>query len=315
MKTSPSLVKTRSLPQGCGTSREGDKAPRYPKLPTCNLLYFCVFAPLREITWRRLCTALFLAAVLPASAAPSAVADEPRHEAFFSYNATTWQESDAAGGQLLKEDGYTVGLHLRSVWREGRRPDVRTEVSGVIGSLDYDGMTFGGSPLRSTTEYRGLGAAVDAGVTTDVGATADVRWFAGLSTEGWIRSIDDTGQISDESYKEFWYTLDALAGLTLRWEHSTRFSWFLEPGITYPVYQRVAYDLTFPDGTDDVSVEPGREPGFRVEAGLRTARVLVSLLYARREFGRSDAVAVQPFSVLQPASEREVLAVRFGIRF
>lgn len=251
---------------------------------------------------------------------PPAPADAParpasRHELFFAYNATSWAESQSGGEQVLEEEGYTLGLHLRSQWRAGREPDVRSEIRGFTGTLDYDGMTFGGAPLQTTTDYAGLGGSVDAGLPLRLGEQSDARLFCGLSTDGWVRSIDNTGRISGEGYNEWWFVLDAIAGVSLNLERPEGWSWFLEPGIAYPLYQRVAYDLKFPDGTDDISVEPGREPEFRVEAGVRSERWLLSLLYRARTFAESDHVRVGPFTVSQPESDLESLAFRFGIRF
>jgi hypothetical protein len=262
---------------------------------------------------RRLVTLAATLALLAPSLAPGE--EDPRHELYFAYNAMSWKEKDAAGEEVLREKGYTLGLHLRSHWRAHRRVDLRTEMRGFTGTLDYDGRTFAGAPLQTATEYLGLGAAADGGLPFALGQRAAARIFAGLAADGWIRGIDNTGRLSGEGYDELWFTLEAVMGLALSVEGPEGYAWFLEPALSYPVYQQVAYDLTFPDGTDDVRVEPGREPGYAVEAGLRTARLLAAARFAVREYGRSDGVAAGPFTVLQPASEQEAVSFRLGIRF
>lgn len=218
-----------------------------------------------------------------------------------------WTEEDDDGRRLLEEEGPLLGLRLQG-GRVVGPAGIAGRLDAFAGEVDYDGRTQLGEPVRTTTEYYGLQAEVDA----ERARGPALIPFAGLGARGWWRRIDNTSRFS-EGYDEAWLTAYARLGLRAEAVGSGNARGYVSAAAIAPFYNRVRYGLSFGDGRDDVTVSPGRDVGMDLEAGVAWPRTRVALLYRVLPFKRSDAESVAPYEVYQPESRGTVLGVQVAV--
>ena len=251
------------------------------------------------MTWIRI-AALWALAVAAAAAAELSV----------RYERWTWTEEDRDGTRLLREEGPLLGLGIAAERPGAGAWSAAGRLDAFLGEVDYDGSTQAGEPVETTTEYYGIIAEADARRVYALGEALELRPRAGFGWRSWLRRIDNSGRFSN-GYDESWNSAYGLLGAELRHRVGDA-AVFAGATCRAPVFNRVRYHLTTAGGDDNVTVEPGREPGWRVEAGIERGAWTLCAFFERMDFPRSDAEVIPPFEVFQPESRGEVVGLRLG---
>jgi hypothetical protein len=227
-----------------------------------------------------------------------------------------WKEFDG-GMKLLEESGPLYGIgYARDYASEAVTFRPRIEVFG--GTVDYDGATWGGTPVASDTGYIGFRVEGDVGRIFAAGDAFAIEPFGGIGYSYWERDIESTAV--SIGYRERWSSvyarLGVRAGSGIRPASPSRV--FGAIGMIWPFANRNTAEL--PD-IGDVKVEPKGRPSLFAEAGIAYRALSVSLFYRGMRFDESDPVPVIPLgdgmflAVFQPDSESDTFGVRAGIRF
>lgn len=230
------------------------------------------------------------------------------------YERMEWREFDRNGNKLLKESGPRVGLLWEHETRGATWPDGLFRALAYLGDVDYDGQTQLGQPIESTTEYHGVQAEAAMLFPVAINALSALVPFAGAGGHSWLRRLDNTGGFAETGYDEWWVDLYVQAGLGWR-AHLTRGEAFARLGVRYPVFTRVEYDLTLPDGTNDASVEPGAELNLFAECGYRAGGYTLSVYAEDSTYARSDEKTYGAVNIFQPKSEQQTIGLQFGVVF
>jgi hypothetical protein len=226
------------------------------------------------------------------------------------YERWTWTEQDEAGRRMLREEGPLLGLGMETS-RDAGNWILRGRARGFLGEVDYDGATQAGDPVETTTEYYGLTTELEARRPVSIGPALELQPLAGLGWRGWLRRIDNSGRFSS-GYDEAWNTVYALLGAGARWSPQPDTTVFAEAALRLPAFNEVRYSLAFNEENDHATVEPGRDPSWRAEAGVERLPWKVSLFIERLVFSRSETRIIPPFEVFQPESEGELIGIQFG---
>jgi hypothetical protein len=120
-----------------------------------------------------------------------------------------WQENDG-GAKLLDESGLRYGLDL-----SGKQIQIESwlwaaDFKIYYGSVDYNGQTMGGTPLKSTTGYIGGSGEMRFGYRWSLARHQRVELMGGFGFEDWTRSLNGPG-----GYTENWLPIYFKAGLEL----------------------------------------------------------------------------------------------------
>lgn len=218
------------------------------------------------------------------------------------------------GGLELEESGTLlgVGFHGATRFDDSWQFDYRAEV--YAGSVDYDGYIQwdDGSltPARSETDYAGLNGDIDLSFDLSGSEGPAFRPFGGIGARYWLRSLDNSQGLG---YDEYWSTLYLRAGLRVESPAGRNPGWFLAAALIAPVHtDETATDVPGSYG-EDIDLSPKEEPGFQLEAGLRSDTWMISVFHERMKFGESDLDASGQY--YQPESEMRLSGVRAGVYF
>jgi hypothetical protein len=261
-------------------------------------------------------TQILLVGCALAAASWSSRAEETpaRSSVQIRYERMEWREFDREGNQLLKESGPRVGLLWEHETRDATWPDGLFRALAYLGDVDYDGQTQLGQPIESTTEYHGAQAEAAMLFPVAINPSSALIPFAGAGGHTWLRRLDNTGGFAETGYDEWWVDLYVQAGLGWR-GLLNRGEAFARLGIRYPLFTRVEYDLTLPDGTDNASVEPGANINLFAECGYRAGGYTLSIYAEDTTYERSDEEIYGPVSIYQPESEQQTIGIQFGVVF
>ncbi|GMT48115.1 MAG: hypothetical protein IEMM0007_1681 [bacterium] len=224
----------------------------------------------------------------------------------------TWKEYDDSGSQLLKESGLisAMGASVRSDITELLVLRGRGELFG--GTVDYDGQTQSGTPVKTDTNYAGFKIEGNLGWKFMVAEKSFLEPFAGLGYRWWQRDIQDT--LYAAGYEETWWSFYARLGIHGNHTFSEQLKAFAETGVKLPVSNRNKVDLSV-IGLSTVTVEPGNKASVFAEAGLKWTRVKASLFYEGMRFSKSAPVAVSGGQVWQPESKADMFGINVGMDF
>jgi hypothetical protein len=217
-----------------------------------------------------------------------------------------WQEFDENGERLLKETGPLLELgmryQLRSYYRTGL---ISAKVYG--GSLDYDGHTWGGEPVSTSSKY--LGASLEY-LAANAIIRDDPMWTFqyGAGVDGWNREIHNTDLGVDQ--KETYLVLSAKAGVGFNYHNH-----MLSLGVKYPVYAHSKAAALPDSGMSDASLSLGRKitPYLAFETSL-SRNTRFTLAYEAYNFTKSAPVRVSPDVVVyQPETTTHIITA--GVAF
>ncbi len=224
-------------------------------------------------------------------------------EAYVAPRYMVWEEYDAGGGRLLREEGWLVAF---GVLGEGRLLRGGAEVYG--GRINYDGQTQGGTPVRTDTVYSGFRLQGGVGWNLGEGVVFSPRLLYTL--EGWVRDIRSTSYAI--GYREFWsyHTLD-LKGVISHVHGRVR-------GYMFGTLRLMLGGAVMRTDLEGVpTLYPKRGPAFDLGCGVRVGRFRFEISHSYVRFNRSDPVPTSSPGVfaLQPESVRRTLSLTFALRF
>lgn len=231
----------------------------------------------------------------------------------------SWKEFDSAGRQVLEEKGYRVAawLHLDQI----RKDPFLFGYSGKLygGSVNYDGQTWGGTPVTTDTGYSGLQneGSLTWRYPLPSGLLLDLK--TGLGWDRWRRSIKNPFSNSDqvEVYDIFYLKIG--------------------PGVSYPGYrnQRLWMNFggklpfyTFEDaqinrlGFDqNPPLHPGKQVSLYLSMGYQlNSSWEIAAVYDSYRFSPSQKESVTQNgtpvgTVIQPESSLDLYGIHASYRF
>lgn len=223
-----------------------------------------------------------------------------------------WKEYDPVdGSQLLKESGprYVLGLAGSQDKDAGAVLGYRGKF--FFGRVNYDGQTWGGTPVATDTIY--LGTDHQGRVAMRVpGSGYRVDYFGAIGYRAWVRDLESTDAVI--GYTENWSFPYAGVGVSVS-EPKGR-GWHGEAMLLRPIWVRERVELG-----DGVTLKPKNRLHLSLEAGYRFGGAWdVSAYYEYRKFGQSDVkpltiIGFPVTGVLQPKSREDVLGVRLSYSF
>ncbi|RLJ71104.1 hypothetical protein BCF55_1396 [Hydrogenivirga caldilitoris] len=203
-----------------------------------------------------------------------------------------WKEFSPAGGKLLEESGFLLGLGLRG--------DVgyftgKAELYG--GTVDYDGQTQVGDPVQTDTNY--IGTSLAGGMWFETGKVIRFRGEALYHFDLWVRDIESTSEAVGYSERWFFDSLDL--GLKVSSGELYAFG-------TYRLMLRDARMQASLEGIPELRPKMG--PAYELGVGMKGASYGVELVYSYVKFKRSEPEPYGSGYVLQPESEKQTLSLR-----
>ena len=182
------------------------------------------------------------------------------------------------------------------------------------GTVNYDGGTlFGGTPVKSTTNYTGLSNELQVRWRKPGNSGGNLDGVLGVGLDVWRRSLSS---VQKEDY--------AIGYLRLGLESGTDDSrkWSVSLGFKYPIwtYENAHFDQI---GFDSNPIlHPGKEISPFGSLGYRfTPKLQIVGYYDGFRFGRSAAVQANevatglgPTTLVQPASTMSVFGIRVEYR-
>jgi hypothetical protein len=217
----------------------------------------------------------------------------------------TWKEFDDSGTQLLEESGPIFGLGF-SVKSDYTTSALFVKGKGEIfgGSVDYDGQTQAGSPVKTDTDYIGFKGEGDLGLKYVVAEKSSLEPFVGLGFRWWLRDIKSTSTVI--GYEETWRSFYARLGVRGNMVFSDKMEAFAEGGLKLPIYTENEIDFF------NVTLEPGNEASAFAEIGLKWTKFKASLFYEGMRFSKSDLVVSGAFIYWQPESKADIYGLSVG---
>ncbi len=224
-------------------------------------------------------------------------------EVYISPRYTVWEEFRDSGARLLTEKGWLLAV---GVLGEGELLLGGVEIYG--GTLDYDGQTQAGDPVKTDTGYSGF--TLYGGVGWEMGERLTLRPRILYRLEGWVRDIRSTA--TAVGYREFWsyHTLD-LRGEISHLHGEMR-------GYMFGTLRVMLGDAVMRTDLEGVpTLYPRRGPAYQLGCGVEKGRLRFEISHSFLKFNRSDPepTAFQGIYVLQPESVRRVLSFTVALKF
>lgn len=222
-----------------------------------------------------------------------------------------WRELDDNGARMLKESGWIYlvdgGLE-RSVLAHGLTR-MRGELFG--GQVSYDGRRMDFTDYQSQTLYMGAKLEADGAWSWNPWENASLLPMAGMGGRVWKRRLD-ASRTDDQGYDENWVSLYAILGL--RGELRVKPGWtaFAECAVRRPFYNHETVYLSVAEGRSNLEFEPGCEPSWFVEGGLRAGAYRWSVFYEQLRYAKSD---YELKAFYQPKSEADMIGLACGMAF
>ena len=256
-------------------------------------------------------TIMSVAVVSALGASPVALAGIEYHAGVERFE---WTETAPGGGRLLKESGprFVFGSAAEQNKTEGLLFGGRGRV--FFGGVDYDGQTWGGTPVSTDTNY--LGGDFQGRVMWRIprdGYRADL--FGALGYRLWVRDLESTN--TAQGYVEFWRMPYAGVGAALSRPDGRGFYGEALLGKPFSVRNKAFLANAGFDG--DVTLKPDGKLLLRIEAGYRWAPWFVSAYYEQVRFDVSPvemaSIGGTPVPVFQPESKESTLGLKVGYRY
>ncbi|HEV2331417.1 MAG TPA: hypothetical protein VGY56_21755 [Verrucomicrobiae bacterium] len=216
-----------------------------------------------------------------------------------------WQES--ANGITIHESGPRYGAELSYKQPQDEGWLWAARVKFYYGSVHYDGQTFAGTPVSTTTDYYGGFGELRYGYRWSWTEDQYVDLMGGAGVEDWERSLNGPGG-SDEN----WLPIYFKAGLELC---PVEKGWIGTLGVKVPVYTVETVDASNVGG-GTVTLHPGVEPSLYVEAGYQfTRRLSAVAFFDSYWFAKSPTEPAGSVLIYQPESKSYRVGVKFGWSF
>ncbi|HEX9020890.1 MAG TPA: hypothetical protein VF903_06475 [Nitrospirota bacterium] len=223
-----------------------------------------------------------------------------------------WREFDDAGNRLLRESGPRYGVGFTYYHEFLNQATVKPRVELFGGTVDYDGATQAGVPVKTRTDYFGVKIEGDAGYTFRPSQGVSIEPFGGLGLRGWSRNIKN-GTASNGTtaygYREDWSTFYLRLGVRGSAAMSAGGKLFAETGVKFPLYNENYVSQL------GITLNPGNEPSLFAEAGIEIHFFKISGYYDSMRFSKSDVVYSGASGYFQPKSHADMVGVRIGYSF
>jgi hypothetical protein len=226
---------------------------------------------------------------------------------YFNVENFSWQEF-ASGKKLLAESGPIFGVG------SFRNFDISKEIylKGIIelfaGSIQYDGATWGGDPVKTTTDYLGAKIEGDFRYKLIANKESSLEPFAGIGLKNWLRNLQSTANA--HGYKENWTSFYARLGIYGQQKFSDNLTAFIDGALNLPLYNQNRINEF------GVTLNPLIYPGGSAELGLSIYRLKASFFYEKIKYLTSPIVYVydgeEIYSVYQPESENEIFGLKLN---
>jgi hypothetical protein len=193
---------------------------------------------------------------------PSVVLAATEYDIYAKAEYFKWKEFND-GSTLLEESGpiFGIGVSAKGTVYKSITLKGRGEFFG--GSVDYDGQTQVGTPVRTDTDYVGFKIEVDGGWKFLVKEKSSLEPFLGLGARKWNRDIKGTNFAS--GVEEDWRTIYARLGIRGDHVYPNELKVFAEAAVKLPFDNENEADLN----QFDVTLEPGNRASFFAELGLK----------------------------------------------
>jgi hypothetical protein len=221
-----------------------------------------------------------------------------------------WQEN-ANGAKLLDESGirYALTLSYKIAPVEGWLWAAQFKV--YYGSVNYDGQTQGGTPLKTTTVYYGGLGKIQSGYRWNIDEHYNLDVVGGFGFEDWLRSLNGPG-----GYNENWRPISFSADVELIPKANGMIATL---GVKVPFYTTQVVELGRVGG-GDVTLHPGTLPSPYAEAGYQFNKHLSLVAYFDSYlFAKSPTettiIGGSYYEVYQPQSETYQVGAKLGWTF
>lgn len=221
-----------------------------------------------------------------------------------------WEEFADSGSKLLDETGWRYFVAVEGTNSINRAWDSDFSIRLYSGTVDYDGQTMNGVPVKTDTDYNG--SNFELGFTRYTAGRRDLasgEWLIrfAVGTDRWRRGLQDSHDANGNAvsgYAEYYLANYARLGATYRIEGS----WEAGFGAKAPFF--IAEEATI--GSTDVSLNP--EGQLSLYAHLLvpiTAQWRIGLNYDSYRFAKSDP----DNGYYQPESTQDTLGASVHYRF
>ncbi len=255
---------------------------------------------------------LLLFCTLINSVIPKAFAGDV--DVYLKIDDYTWSEYQN-GIRLLRETGILVGPGF-SYWKEfSNHITLRPLAELFTGSVDYDGITQEGTPVKTKVMYVGANIQCDAGRKFVIGERFSFEPFGGMGIRSWSRDLHGSTTSSGtfaSGYTEEWTTVFTRFGVRGELHVSEEPRLFAEGGVKLPFYNEST--VYFSDNPN-FTVYPGLQASWFSEAGITSYHFRASVFYDSFRFSQSRSVNTSIGSAYQPSSSADLWGVKLGASF
>lgn len=265
---------------------------------------------------KKLAISLIALTLMVAASGPALAEGTP--EVYLKMESFAWEEYGQAGERLLKESGVLpgVGFSYHNVLESGMTMRPRVEI--FSGTVDYEGATWGGTPVSSDVDYFGFRGEFDIGV--QVGDDVIVEPFGGIGIRAWDREINDSITATGTraiGYKEEWRMTYMRVGLRFISPPDGAVQGHFELGAMVPLHTENTARLSEKFTAGDVTLEPDGKTTLFAEAGFKKGHFKMSAFYEELRFGKSspEIEPISGFYLYQPRSEADMFGLRLGAAF
>ena len=244
--------------------------------------------------------------------------DRPRWGVHLGLEDFSWSEEDAAGDEILTEDGarLTGAVTFDNLLRGSEGPIYALEVRGYWGEVGHDGETIENKvPLTTDVEYTGTRGEARLGYRFGpYWGGYGLDGLVALGGEYWLRDIKDSytdGGSPVAGYTEKYMLPYAKVGVGVA--DLTYKEWFgrLEVGAQYPLQVDEAIDDL------DLELHPDPQPSlyaaYEITKAIQNGRQLgLTVYYDSYRFDPSPAKDSGDSRYYQPKSDMDVIGLRIG---
>jgi hypothetical protein len=275
---------------------------------------------LKQSAWPASAALLLLGASLGAPGEEFADRLKFQTEVGISVERFGYEEFSDSGRLLDREEGYLPGVSgsitaLKGAW----------EFSLVgrfhAGTVDYDGQTNAGAPLKTETDQRVWDLGFTAGRRFNAPVIESLLPYLGVGYWRWQRDINPTAVTSGLSETYSWpYAAVGARAMLLRRE---RFEWQLDIGVVRPISPEVKVD--FSGVFDSARLKLGSRTGYRAAMPLgwkfgRAKQITLEPFWERQAFGRSptevlNRTGMAVGTVFEPRSRAENYGLNLSLSF
>ena len=241
-------------------------------------------------------------------------------DVYFYPEQFNWKEFSETGDRLLKDSGtlYAIGFSGSGPLSKefSFNPKLYRVIAGgrfeyYWGSVDYDGQTWEGAPVKTDTIYKGMLFDGWMGWHFKITHTFGLGPIFGVGLNLWTRDIKSTSTAI--GYEEDWQIYHFLLGAN---------SEKIFPGMKFRIFAKAGVNIPFDNtneadfgGCQKAKVHPDKYvPSVFTEGGFQLRKLKCALYYNSFEFDQSD-VDDEYKMMLQPKSKAETLGVRIALSF